>query len=123
MKYERRPKPDDAALCVAIAHLQRDVDVAANNADVAIKEKRMTDATGLETNRDRLLWVIDLLNWRRLTDLNVMMRMEAKADAEALAYARGAAALAETKREALREVIWRVDTANAAQRRSSGGDA
>jgi hypothetical protein len=87
MKYQRRPKPDDAALCVAIAHLQRDADIAATNADVAIKEQRLTDATRLETNRDRLLWVIDLLNWRRLTDATATARMESKADAEALADA------------------------------------
>ena len=83
----RRPKPDDAALVVAIAHLERDAAIAANNADVALREKRLGDAAHLEQNRDRLLWVIDLLNWRRMTDAKATARMEAKADADALAYA------------------------------------
>ena len=80
----RRPKPDDAALSVAIAHLERDAHIASNNADVALTEKRTTDAQRLEQCRDRLNWVIDLLVWRRMTDAAATAPMEAKADAEAL---------------------------------------
>ena len=84
----RRPKPDDAALTVAIAHLERDAAIAENNRDVALNEKRIADAQRLEDCRDRLNWVIDLLVWRRTTDASATARMEAKADAAAIKDAR-----------------------------------
>ena len=95
----RRPKPDDAALTVAIAHLERDAHIASNNADVALREKRLGDAAHLEQNRDRLMWVVDMLVWRRLTDAGVTARMEAKADAEALGDAVVVDGLAEWNRQ------------------------